>query len=172
MTTRENTEILINNAGLVLYSPFLPRFFEQLALMEEGEFVNEESRNRAIYLLQYLAYSRTDFPEYELVLNKMLVGMSLDDTLSPPISLIDKEYEVSRSLMNGFISNWDKVRNSSPEAIQETFIQRGGILRFSEDKMDLAVNNSAVDVLIHSIPWNISEIKLPWMIKPIHIDWI
>jgi hypothetical protein len=165
-------EIKVDNAGLVLYWPFLSRFFEKLEMAKEGEFVDNESRNRAAYLLQYLAHSQTDFPEYHFALNKLLVGMNLDDHLSPSFNLTEVEYEVSESLMYGLRNNWEKVKNSTPEGIQKTFIQREGILNFIEEKIELRVEKKGVDVLVESIPWNISIIKLPWMPYPMIVEWI
>lgn len=171
MADIEGTEVKIHNAGLVLVWPFLTRFFEHLSLLENGKFLDEESRNRGVYLLQNLAYNRTNYPEYELVLNKLLVGMPVYEHLSPFINLSEEEKELTRSLMNGVISNWDKMKNSSIEGLQETFIQREGVLRFKKENTTLIINKKGVDVLLDTIPWNISLIRLPWMEKPIHVEW-
>jgi len=72
---KTGVEVKIFNAGLILFWPFLTRLFEHLSFIKDGNFVNNESRNRAVYLLQYLAYNRIDFPEHHLVLNKLLVEM-------------------------------------------------------------------------------------------------
>lgn len=166
------TEIRIYNSGLIIVWPFLTRFFEQLSLVKNGEFVNEESRNRSVFLLQHLAFSRIDFPEYELAFNKLFVGLPLDRHLSPIAELTDDEIDLCTSLLNGLISNWDKVKSSSIEAIQETFIQREGILKIKKESIALVVEKRGVDVLLNSIPWNISLIKLPWVEKPMHVEWI
>ena len=165
-------ETYINNAGLILFWPFLTRLFEQLSLLKEGAFVNNESRNRAVYILQYLVYNEINFPEYELVLNKLLVGMPPDVHLEPFIELTDNEKDMTKSLLNGLISNWDKVKNSTPEGIQETFLQREGVLTFKAEVDSLTIEKKGVDVLMHSIPWNFSVIKLAWMKKPLQVKWI
>lgn len=172
MTTEDSQIIVINNAGLVLYWPFLTQFYERLALLKDGEFVDNESRNRAVYLLQYLAYNQTDFPKYKLVLNRLLVGMTLVDNLSSPIRLTNKEIEVSKSLMYGMINNWEKVKDSTPEGVQETFIKREGLLTIMEEKSELTIEKKGVDVLLDFLPWDISIIKLLWMPNPIHVTWI
>jgi hypothetical protein len=168
----EGVEVKVYNAGLILFWPFLTRLFEHLALVKNGAFINPESMNRAVYLLQYLAYYDIDFPEYKLVLNKLLVGMQSHDHLTPFITLTDDEKESALSLLKGLINNWEQVKNSSPEGIQETFLQREGILRFGKDKVTLIVEEKGVDILLHSVPWNISLIKLPWMQMPIFVEWI
>lgn len=171
-TDEEGVEVKVYNAGLILFWPFLTRLFEHLSLLKNGAFINYESMNRAVYILQYLVYNDIDFPEYKLVLNKLLVGMQAQDHLVPFVTLTDNEIESTNSLLKGLINNWEKVKNSSPEGIQETFLQREGILRFQTDKVTLTVENKGVDILVESIPWNISLIKLAWMKVPIYVEWI
>lgn len=168
----EGDEIKIYNSGLILFWPFLTRLFEILSLAKNGVFLNPECRNRAVYILQYLACSDINFPEYKLVLNKLLSGMRPEEHLVPLADLTDEEKESAQSLINGLINNWEKVKNSSPEGIQETFIQRDGILRFQEDKITLVVEKKGFDILMESIPWNIALVKLAWMEEPIYVEWI
>ncbi|MFA5329574.1 MAG: contractile injection system tape measure protein, partial [Prolixibacteraceae bacterium] len=170
-TDESGIEIKVHNSGLILFWPFLNRLFEYLNLVKNSAFVNRESMNRAVYILQYLAFNEIDFPEYHLVLNKLLVGMSSDEHLEPFVTLTEDEKEKAQSLLHGLIQNWEKVKNSTPEGIQQTFIQREGMLRFSADKVTLIVEKKGVDVLLASIPWNISLVKLAWMKKPIYVEW-
>jgi len=168
----EGDEVKIYNSGLILFWPFLTRLFEILSLAKNSVFLNAECRNRAVYILQYLACNDINFPEYKLVLNKLLSGMRPEEHLVPLADLTDEEKESAQSLINGLINNWEKVKNSSPEGIQETFIQRDGILRFQEDKITLVVEKKGFDILMESIPWNIALVKLAWMEKPIYVEWI
>ncbi len=164
--------IKVYNAGLILFWPFLTRLFEHLSFVKNGEFVHAEFKNRAVYLLQYLIFNETDFPEYELVLNKILAGMLPEDHLDPFVTLTEEEKELASSLLHGLINNWEKVKSSTPEGIQETFLQREGILRFKNGEVYLDVEKKGVDILVKSIPWNISLIKLPWMKKTMHVEWV
>jgi hypothetical protein len=141
-------------------------------MVEDGAFSDVSHRNRALFLLQHLAYDTIDYPEYELVLNKILVGMPIQDFAIPIESLNQEEESMATSLMNGLIQNWSKVRNSSIEGIQETFFQREGVLSVLKENYKLTIPKKGVDVLVESIPWNLSMIKLPWMEKPLHIEWI
>ena len=168
----DGEEILIHNSGLILFWPFLTRLFEMLSLIENGSFVNYESKNRAVYILQHLVYNDFDFPEHELVLNKILTGMLPQQHLSRPESLSEYEISSTQSLLNGLISNWDKMKNTSPEGLQETFLRRAGILKFKSDSLTLVVENKGYDILLQSIPWNISMVKLLWMEKPLYVEWI
>lgn len=163
---------MIYKAGLIIVWPFLTRLFEELGMVKNGKFVDSSKRNRAIYLLQYLVFSTIDYPEYELVLNKILVGMPIQDYVRPVEGLYQEEENKATSLMNGLIQNWPKVQNSSIEGIQETFIKRVGILSVSRENYKLTIPKKTVDILVESIPWNVSLIKLPWMQKPLHMEWI
>ncbi len=164
-------QIKVNNVGLILFWPFLTRFFEHLSLIKNGTFINQECKNKAVYILQYLVCNEINFPEHQLVLNKVLVGMPLQDHLFPFVKLSGEEKDTTYSLLYGLINNWEKVKASTPEGIQETFLQREGVLRFKKDTILLEVSKKGVDVLLDSISWNISLVKLPWMKKPIHVDW-
>lgn len=164
--------VKVYNAGLVLFWPFLTRLFEKLSFVKNGEFVYPEFKNRAVYLLQYLVFNETEFPEYELVLNKILAGMEPEDHLEFFITLTEEEKELAGSLLHGLMNNWEKVKNSTPEGIQETFLKREGILRFKHEEVFLEIEKKGVDILVKSIPWNISLIKLPWMKKTMHVEWV
>ena len=165
-------EIKIRNAGLILIWPFLTRLFEQLEMVKNGAFINPSTKYRAIYLLQYLACSAIDYPEYELVLNKILVGMPIQDHLSPIEILSPEETNMATSLIKGLIQNWGKVQHSSMQGIQETFLQREGILSLNRTSNKLTISKKTVDILVAAIPWNLTLIKLPWMEKPLHVEWI
>ena len=97
--------------------------------------------------------------------------MPVEDTVDPIEALTTEEKDLSASLLEGLIHNWPKVQNSSPEAIQETFMQREGILKLSSDHLELRVERRGVDILMDTIPWELSLINLPWMEKPLHIVW-
>jgi len=164
-------KIIIGNSGLVLTWPFLKMLFIRLGLIEGNRFKDETSQNRAVYLLQYLAFGDVDFPEYELVLNKLIVGMPLDIHLEPGIELTDEEKNLCQSLLKGMLQNWEKLKTSTIEALQVTFLQRVGELSLEEDMIRLQVEPKGVDALMESISWNIKMVKLPWMQKAIQINW-
>ncbi|AXT62053.1 hypothetical protein D1816_17380 [Aquimarina sp. AD10] len=165
-------EVQIYNAGLIILWPFLTRLFEHFTLVKNRAFVDLDSMHKAVYMLQYLAYATIDFPEHQLVLNKILVGMPSQEHLPPFTILSQEEKDMAYSLLYGVINNWEKVKNSSPEGIQETFLQREGVLKFEEEQITLKVEKKGVDVLLSSISWNISLVKLPWMKKPLFVEWI
>lgn len=163
-------KIAINNAGMILMLPFLPQFFERVHLTENDSFVNYEAQNRAVYLLQYLVFDSIDFPEYLLPLNKLLAGLSVEEPITQINAITADEKTMCESLLLGIITNWEKVGNSTPEAIQESFFQREGILNI-ENINTLTVERKGIDALMQTIPWGFHNIKLPWMEKPLEVEW-
>ncbi|WP_373398981.1 contractile injection system tape measure protein [Algoriphagus halophilus] len=88
---KEGDQMFVKNAGLVLCWPFLTMLFTKLEWLENASFVSPEAQHRACHLLQYIAYGHTDFPEYELVLNKFLTGISPEEHLEAEIVLTEHE---------------------------------------------------------------------------------
>ena len=78
----KNSELFIENAGLVILWPYLTRFFQSLELIEGKQFVSETAAHKSAILLQYLADGQLDTPEYLLVFNKILCGLSWDEVLT------------------------------------------------------------------------------------------
>lgn len=169
----EETDIIrVENAGIILIWPFLTVYFERLGMMEGGNFKDSERQNRALYLLQYLTYAAIDFPEYALPLNKVLSGVPVVHPVIPLASLTSEEIAMSESLLDGFKANWPKMEGSSPVAVQESFLQREGLLSRVENGYNLKVERRGIDILMQEIPWNLSLIKLPWMEKPLQVEWL
>lgn len=165
----EGDQISVTNAGLVLCWPFLKVLFSRLNV-SEGKTIPVENQSKAVYLLQQLVYGHTDFPEYELVLNKLMVGMKPSTHLEET-ELIQEEKDMCESLLKGMISNWEKLKNSTPDALRETFLQRSGMLEIGSESNILKVEPKGVDVLMGSISWSYSVVKLPWMEKSLEVKW-
>ncbi|HSF52372.1 MAG TPA: contractile injection system tape measure protein, partial [Algoriphagus sp.] len=162
-------QVRITNAGLILCWPFLSVLFSRLKL-SSGGVIPVESQARAVFLLQYLAYGHCDFPEYELVLNKVLVGMKSSQHLEKT-ELSPEEMEMAESLLKGMKSNWEKMKNATVDAIRETFLQREGVLEFGSASNVLRIQKTGVDVLLDSVSWNIAVVRLPWMEKSLEVKW-
>ncbi|WP_339706322.1 contractile injection system tape measure protein [uncultured Kriegella sp.] len=164
-------EAHISNAGVIIFWPFLNTFFERVNLVHEGTFIDVAAQQRGAYLLQYLVYGAIDFPEHQLLLNKLMVGLSPTHALVPLNQITAEEKEVADSLMDGLRSNWEKVQNSSDAAIRESFLQRDGILSFNPERLKLTVEQKGIDVLLDFIPWDIRRIDLPWINNSIEVFW-
>lgn len=168
----EKVRIYIHNAGLVLLSPYLPRLFRMLKLIDESTGLRDsEAMVKGIFALQYLAYGEREFPEYELVLNKLLTGHEISKPLPLFLPLEKDEYQILLSLLKGVTQNWEKMKNTSPRGFQTSFLQRSGVLEELEDRWILTVESRAYDVLLDSLPWSYSPVKYLWTKKPIYVKW-
>jgi hypothetical protein len=122
-------------------------------------------------LLQYLATGLTSFEEWDLSLNKVLCGVSLNTPISPNLELTVEEEELVRKLINGTIFNWEKMRGTRLETFRETFFMREAILYEKDNRWELIVERKAYDVLMDTMTWNISMINLSWMKKRLNVQW-
>lgn len=164
--------IYILNAGLVLLWPYLSRFFENLKLMDSGEFISRKAREKAICMLQFLANPETGITENLLPLNKILCGLDITDLVpTDEIEISREDADAGNELIKAVINNWPKIGNTSIQGFQTSFLQREGRLEKTEEGWSLKVEQRSFDMLLDSLPWSITLIKLPWMPKPLHVEW-
>ncbi|MCB9233129.1 MAG: hypothetical protein H6581_15840 [Bacteroidia bacterium] len=165
-------EFQIPNAGMILVEPFIQRYFQVLNLLEQNIFVDEKARERAIFLLHYLATGHAKASEAELVLPKVLVGMDPSQVVSQDeISVSEREAEITQSLLKTAISYWKGIGNTTPDVFQESFLTRGGILRKTEKSWYLKVDPRPYDLLLRTLPWSFSPVTLPWVQGMMTVEW-
>lgn len=167
----KNNLIDVNNAGVVILAPYLPRLFSMLSLTEKGDFRDEDARLKAVFLLHYAVWEKEEAGELELPVNKLFAGMETGDSIPQKIELSSPEKEAVASMLNGVLQNWGKLKNSSPMTLREAFLRRNGRLEEKEDSYYLTVEEKAYDMLLDSIPWNFRMIRMPWMKKPVIVKW-
>ncbi|MBO9204968.1 MULTISPECIES: contractile injection system tape measure protein [Niastella] len=152
--------IYIQNAGLIIIAPFLPVFFKKLGLYD-GVVITDKSR--AVYVLQYIASGRIWVAEFELGLAKILCGMESDTPVETYFQLTHEEKTAINDLLLSTIEYWSILKDTSPDGLQHTFLQRAGKLQFINNEWKLQIEPKACDVLLQHFPWNVNMIKLPWM---------
>ncbi|MEM9903556.1 MAG: contractile injection system tape measure protein [Cyanobacteria bacterium P01_D01_bin.44] len=167
----ESKEIYIQNAGLILLWPFLPRLFETLNLIQANEFVELQTTERAILLLQYLVDAATEIPEHLLPLNKFLCGLDLPTPIAAHLDITDLEKTECDTLLTAAIRNWPALKGTSLDGFRRAFLQRAGILRPYNDNWLLQVERETYDVLLEQLPWSIRVIKFPWMPEVLYVEW-
>ncbi len=161
--------IYVNNGGAVILATYLPMFFNRCGLCEdEKQLTNSD---KAIALLHYLVTGHTAYREYEVVLYKTLCGLEMEKTVQLITELTNEEKELAEGLLTAVIQNWPILKNTSVEALRETFLQREAKLMVAPDAAMLKVERKTVDILIDQLPWTISMIKLPWMKKLLKVEW-
>jgi hypothetical protein len=161
----------VNDAGLVLLSPFFKELFQDCGFLEDDIFISSEMSARAVNLLVYLANGTVELPEYHKVLPKLLCGVLWETALFESLPLLDLEKDQANALLIAVVTHWKALRNSSPEALQETFIRRPGRLINGNPGIILEVEHKAQDVLLNHLPWSYSLIKLPWMPEMLSVRW-
>lgn len=164
-------QYMVYAAGTVLLAPFLTTFFNNLQLLEAGQWKNKEAQYHAVHLLRYLATGLQQAPEYELVLEKIICGLAVEAPVPLEITLTAAECSEAEDLLLSVISHWSALKNTSVQGLQESFLKREGIVKPKEMGWLLQVERKTVDVLTDSIPWGYSIVALPWNEYIIYVEW-
>jgi hypothetical protein len=163
----------IRNAGLILFHPFIETFFTRTGLMEKRKFISDETRNRAVLLLQYLASGKTEQEEHELVLNKILCGVPLTEPVPVRFVPTQQETDTCAELFKVIIERWPKMANASVDGMRASLILRNGVIKLTEeDGWYMRVEQRGYDIILQTLPWAFGFVKLAWMDKPITTEWI
>ncbi len=164
-------DIYIDNAGLVLAAPYLPRLFAMLDLLDGPSFRDAAAAERAVRLLQYLVDGEESVDEFKLVLNKILCGLATDTPIEREAGFSEREKEAVEGLLRGMIDNWKGIGHTSLAGLRETFLRREGRLRLKDGAWNLLVAPKPFDMLLDTLPWSIAVIKHRWMNRVIHVEW-
>jgi hypothetical protein len=163
--------LFVTNAGLVILHPFVVRLFENVGYVEERKWVSENHQHRAIVLTQYLVTGKQEYPEFHLLLNKLMTGYPLENSLPADILLSDFEKQEAEDVLKSVLTNWKVLKNTSIPGLRSTFLQREGKLEYNNDRWLLQIERKTVDILLDKLPWGIGIFKLPWMESRLHVEW-
>jgi hypothetical protein len=164
-------KLLVKGAGIILLAPFLTPFFTKLQLLAANQWVSREARVKAVYLLKYLGNGDQHYPEYQLVLEKLLCGIPIHQPLEPAPAFSQAETDEVTDLLHSVLEHWQRLKNTSVNGLRESFFKRDGILTPKESNWQLQVERKTMDVLLDSIPWGFSTISLPWNEYIIFTEW-
>ncbi|TGX54121.1 hypothetical protein E5A73_08345 [Sphingomonas gei] len=168
--------LYVANAGLVLASAFLPRLFQSLDYVEPDaqggwRWCDADCQARAVHLLQWLVDARTDAPEPQLALNKILCGLAIREPVAIEAQLDERELRMADILLRTILTSWPPLAESGLAALRETFFQRQGRLTRCETGWRLEVETRVLDILIDQLPWGFATILHPWMPGPLIVQW-
>ncbi|WP_167612509.1 contractile injection system tape measure protein [Maribellus sediminis] len=164
-------EIAVQNAGQVLFHPFLKTFLQQFQWLDDAGQIREKERIKAVQALHYCATGSDQFFEGDLVLEKFLCGVPLKTTL-PATSLLDEIVRTEAdNMLRELIKNWPALKNTSPDGLREMFVSRNGKLIQKDRNFKLIIERKTQDILLEKLQWNISIIKLPWLNNLIFVEW-
>jgi hypothetical protein len=167
----EDTDLIVENCGMVLLHPFLQMYFEELGMLEDDDFRSEIMQHRAVLLLHYLVTGETDVAETHLVFPKLLCAMDFNEPVPAFIDLTEKERTESETLLRSVLGHWEPLSRSSIESLQQTFLQREGKLIQTDTGWKVYAEQKAVDLLLNKLTWGISTIQLPWMQNVLNVEW-
>ena len=172
-STFKNMEaIAIRNAGLVLLSNFIEALFERLQLLSDKQFTSVENQSKAVQYLLFLVTELRRTDERYLLLNKVLCGLPVTQTVPNDFSISEEEKDLIHGLIQAAISHWPSIGDTSVEGYRGDWLVRDGLLQEKEDRWELTVEKRVYDVLINHCPFSFSIIKYPWMEKPLHVTWL
>jgi hypothetical protein len=163
--------VFVSNAGLVLLWPFFTRLFTRCGWLNGMQFASPEAAYRAVHLLHYIATKQEQPPEYQLVLNKLLCGISKAAPVVKELELTTEEKQIGEELLGAVIKQWTVLGNTNVQGLRETFLERSGQLLFTPEHVVLRVERKAFDKLLGRLPWAINLIRLPWMKQPLYVEW-
>jgi len=166
----ENDGQYIQNAGLILIHPFIKTFFEHCNLLDPQthQLLDPEL---CAHLLHYIATGNTNAPEYDMVFEKFLCNIPLNQSINRHIKLSRKHREQAKNVIESVQHNWAPMRKSSVALLQNEFFQRSGKLLITDYNYTLTVERKTQDILLDKLAWGIGLVKLPWKEKFIFINW-
>ncbi|MCU0433052.1 MAG: contractile injection system tape measure protein [Bacteroidia bacterium] len=180
---------VIENAGLVLLYPFISTFLARTGHIENKKFVSEQAQAEAAVLLQLLVWGNPEeinlseqeeeaphpFDEHQLLLNKILVGLSPETPLPAWHQFEHSRFmefvaEADKAVQHA-IQTWELLKRSTVPSFRKMFLQHKGRLQPGHDGWELLIERDSFDVLIDKVPWPISIIRYPWSEKVIYVTW-
>jgi hypothetical protein len=167
--TKKDEFVYVQNAGLILAAPYLPALFLRLGVSTGAAIVD---MNKAIRLTHFIGAGRQMHAEYEAGFARYLCGAPPTFAVDVTPEVIDQEAEEINSLLQSMIEHWNVLRDSSVDALRESFLQRPGKITFKEKELLVEVEQKAFDVLLSRLPWNIRLVKLPWLNRIIKTQWV
>lgn len=163
--------ISVENGGLVILWPYLTTLFDHLEWLDQEGNILEEALPKALSLTHYLIFGHEEEDESLLILNKLLLGIDLEDPMTNSYRLTDIEKEEADGLIQAVINNWSAIGNVSVDGFRGSFLVRPGIIYDREEMYHLIVERKAFDILMDQLPWSISIVRLRWMEKLLSVTW-
>jgi hypothetical protein len=163
----------IENAGLVIVWYHLALLFENLGLVQERQFIDSKAQMKALSVLDFLVFGNRKIREYGLILNKILVGLEVEESIELNQLLTDDEiFIIEEYLQKAIIAQWTILKNASNDWLRQSFLQRNGKLNRTDKGWFLQVEpKGAIDITLNSLPWRLDAIQMNWMPQKLTIEW-
>ncbi|SMP13290.1 contractile injection system tape measure protein [Chryseobacterium profundimaris] len=160
----------VQNAGLILIHPFLKTFFEHCNLLDK-QTQQLTDPELCTHLLHYIATGNINAPEYEMIFEKFLCNIPINQSINRHIKLSRKHKAEAKNVIKSVLHNWSPMKKSSPALLQNEFFQRPGKLVVTDYDYTLTVERKTQDILLDRLSWGIGFVKLPWKEKFLLVNW-
>lgn len=162
--------LYVGNVGLVLIHPFLKSLFDNCKLLNKDNSINNPEV--ATHLLHYIATGKEQDYENAMTFEKFLCNIPIDEPIERNIVLSEEMKKEAATMLQAVLSNWDIMKTSSAELLQNEFLQRPGKLSINGDESPvIIIERKTQDVLLDKLSWNLSIIKLAWKKRIIYVNW-
>ncbi|MBE8726507.1 contractile injection system tape measure protein [Flavobacterium hungaricum] len=166
----DNSEFYFDNAGLVLIHPFLKSLFENCKLLNKDNTITDSET--AAHLLHYIATGKEQDYENTMGFEKFLCNIPLAQPIERNIVLSEKMKKEAATILQAVLSNWEVMKTTSAELLQNEFLQRPGKLSINGDESPtIIIERKTQDILLDKLNWNLSIIKLAWKKRIIYVNW-
>ncbi|KAA2223883.1 contractile injection system tape measure protein [Chryseobacterium sediminis] len=166
----QDKEQYIQNAGLILIHPFIKTLFEHCELIDPKTQQLTDPELCA-HLLHYIATGKINAPEYDMIFEKFLCNIPMNQTINRHIKLSRKHKTQAKNVIESVQHNWAPMKKSSAALVQNEFFQRPGKLVITDSDYTLTVERKTQDILLEKLSWGIGLVKLPWHKKFIFVNW-
>lgn len=164
------SELYLDNAGLVLIHPFLKSLFDNCKLLNKDNTINNPEV--ATHLLHYVATGKEQDYENAMAFEKFLCNIPIAQPIERNIVLSEEMKKEGAAMLQAVLSNWDIMKTSSAELLQNEFLQRPGKLNINGDETPtIIIERKTQDILLDKLNWNLSIIKLAWKKRIIYVNW-
>lgn len=169
-TSRNSSDLYVENAGLVLIHPFLKSLFENCKLLGKDNTINNPEVGA--HLLHYIATGKEQDYENAMAFEKFLCNIPLSQPIERNIFLSEEMKKEAEAMLQAVLSNWDIMKTSSAELLQNEFLQRPAKLTINGDESPtIIIERKTQDILLDKLNWNLSIIKLAWKKRIIYVNW-
>ena len=160
----------VNNAGLLLVHPFLKQLFEKCNLLNEDKTLR--NAELAAHLLHYVATGQEQEYEHKMIIEKFICNIPISYPIDRNTMLTPEMKNEAHEMLQAVLQNWEVMKKSSVALLQNEFLQRAGKLTLTDtENPRIIIERKTQDILLGSLPWNLSIIKLPWIKKIIYVEW-
>ena len=164
------SELYLDNAGLVLIHPFLKSLFDNCKLLNKDNTINNPEV--ATHLLHYIATGKEQDYENAMSFEKFLCNIPIAQPIERNIVLSEEMKKEGEAMLQAVLSNWDIMKTSSAELLQNEFLQRPGKLSINGGESPVVIiERKTQDILLDKLSWNLSIIKLAWKKRIIYVNW-